>query len=91
MTLYNAWVKDGYCHNKPELTDLFFPPIEEGDTKGSIDLKEQVGAAFCKAVECPVIEECLEFAIQNGLRHGVFGGTTGKDREDPIRERKKAI
>lgn len=31
---------------------------------------------------CPVEEECLLFALSNGERYGVWGGTTPSERED---------
>jgi WhiB family redox-sensing transcriptional regulator len=36
--------------------------------------------------ECPVEEQCLEWALQNDEQHGIWGGTTPKQR---MRIRKK--
>lgn len=40
--------------------------------------------AKAKAVcaKCPVIKECLEFAITTGQDHGVWGGLTEAERKD---------
>lgn len=34
--------------------------------------------AICDA--CPVKQDCLETALTNGIAHGVWGGTTGRQR-----------
>ena len=57
--------------------DLFFPRRGDDTTQA---------IAVCKA--CPVQVECLEYAIDNGERHGIWGGTTGNDRRKMRRPRK---
>jgi WhiB family redox-sensing transcriptional regulator len=57
--------------------DLFFPRRGDDTTQA---------AAVCKG--CPVQVECLEYAIDNGERHGIWGGTTGNDRRKIRRPRK---
>jgi WhiB family transcriptional regulator, redox-sensing transcriptional regulator len=56
--------------------DLFFP--ERGDT--SADAK-----AVCRG--CVVREECLEDALGNGERFGVWGGMSERERRVIRRER----
>lgn len=34
--------------------------------------------AFCN--QCPVIEQCKDYAIRNNITYGVWGGTTGPQR-----------
>ena len=35
---------------------------------------------------CPVREECLDYALRNGERHGVWGGTSERERRRMRRE-----
>lgn len=45
--------------------------------------------AIC--AECPVWRECLEYALENHLRDGVFGGTTEKERRVILRARRLGL
>lgn len=38
---------------------------------------------------CDVRDECLEFALQNGERHGIWGGTSERERRRMRRERRE--
>jgi WhiB family transcriptional regulator, redox-sensing transcriptional regulator len=49
--------------------DVFFPISE--DEAGT-------ALAFCRV--CPIREECLAWALKNGERYGVWGGTTEQQR-----------
>lgn len=40
---------------------------------------ERAALAVCSA--CPVVEECLEFAIETRARFGIWGGQTEKQRK----------
>lgn len=64
--------------NDPE---LFFP-TSYGD-EHYFQVKQ--AKAVCRI--CPLIADCLEFALDTGDQHGVLGGTTPGDR-DTIRRRK---
>lgn len=61
--------------------ELFFPISELGP--GARQLTE--AKAVC--ARCPVRERCLDYALDNGLDHGVFGGTTDTERRQLIRRR----
>ena len=54
--------------------ELFFP-IGAGDAALS-----QVEQARGVCQRCPVIEECLRFAISTGQDAGVWGGLTAEER-----------
>jgi WhiB family redox-sensing transcriptional regulator len=58
--------------------DLFFP--ERGDHFGVLAAK-----AICAT--CPVREPCLEYALVNGVKGGVFGGKSERERRRLRRER----
>ena len=38
---------------------------------------------------CPVMEECRQFAIDNEIDHGIWGGMTAKQRRREIRIAKR--
>jgi len=49
--------------------DLFFPP--DG-------VSAEPGRRIC--ARCPVRQECLDYAISNGIAHGTWGGLSERDR-----------
>lgn len=53
--------------------DLFFP---EG--KDHVQ-KTREAKAVCST--CPIVENCLEVAMKNGEKFGIWGGATTKERE----------
>jgi len=67
-----AWRDRSSCRDSnPE---LFFPI---GATGMAID---QIDAAREVCEECPVTEECLEFALATNQEAGVWGATTEEER-----------
>lgn len=61
------WMEEAACKGMP--TVVFYPP------KGS-----PAGEAKAICARCPVRLPCLEYALENHERDGVFGGKTYKDR-----------
>jgi WhiB family redox-sensing transcriptional regulator len=62
-----SWVELALC---PQVDgDLFFP--EKG---GSVREAQKVCA------DCPVRAECLQYALDNGERFGVWGGMSDRER-----------
>jgi WhiB family redox-sensing transcriptional regulator len=59
--------------------ETFYPPAEH-------DGREAKAVCF----GCPVRETCLEFAIENGERFGVWGGLTPQERRWLVAKRKRA-
>ncbi len=57
--------------------EVFFP------TDG---LGVQRAAAVCG--RCPVREACLDYALDNHIQHGVFGGESERSRERLRRQRR---
>ena len=51
-----------------------------------------VDAAEAKSIcaVCPVREACLEYALANRERDGVWGGATERERRRMIRQRRKS-
>lgn len=78
--LFGPWRQRALCRGtEPE---LFFP--EKGDSKGVEEVR-----AICHA--CPVEETCLEFALVTHETHGVWGGTTERERRVLRRQRGGAL
>lgn len=74
------WRHRAACRD--EDPELFFPVSEVGPGA------EQVARAKAVCARCPVRAECLEYALENGLDHGIFGGLTEQERRR-LRTRQK--
>ena len=71
-TASTNWRSLGRCLD--EDPDLFFPV---GST-GPAALQVIEAKAVCRT--CRVREQCLEWALEQGLDHGVWGGLDGDER-----------
>ena len=73
-----AWQREAECRGlgATESRALFFP------TRG-----ESVDEARAICERCPVVDECLDFALKNGCV-GVWGGTTERQRRRLRRNRR---
>ncbi len=65
-----AWMADAACRTMD--TELFFPA--RGRAGQEVDVRRLTCAA------CPVRAECLEYALVNVIQHGVWGGTSERER-----------
>lgn len=54
--------------------ELFFPNYSEGGER-----TEQLAKSVCK--RCPIINQCLEFALHTGDSWGILGGMTPAERK----------
>ena len=73
--------------------DLFFPPDNPGGPKagkGITGERERIDKARAICHTCPVMQECLDYAIKNDC-HGFWGGMTDSERKKVIRERKEVV
>jgi WhiB family redox-sensing transcriptional regulator len=70
-----AWMADGNCRNYPPAT--FFPSDGVGVERAR---------AICKG--CPVGEQCLEYALEERIEHGVWGGCSERERRRILKRRK---
>ncbi len=71
----NQWMARGKCQSVAPET--FFP----SDGLGVIRAQR-----ICAS--CPVQDECLEYAIENHIDHGVWGGRSERERRRIIRARR---
>lgn len=75
------WMTEGSCHALVETLGgrerdrLFFPSPGEPTRQAK---------AMC--FDCPVRQDCLDFAQTNGIRYGIWGGTSERERRRMRRE-----
>jgi WhiB family transcriptional regulator, redox-sensing transcriptional regulator len=70
-----SWQDDAYCRDSG--ID-FFP-------ENSFNTKAIPAIAMCEA--CPVKDRCLEFAMNNNINWGIWGGKTAPNRRSIKRQR----
>lgn len=72
-----TWMAVGNCRFEPPTT--FFP-------------SDGVGVEIAKKIcgTCPVQERCLEYALDNRIDHGVWGGTSERQRRRLLKGRRVA-
>ncbi len=71
------WMPHGSCRNYP--ASAFFPSDGVG-----------VDAARRICAECPVKEPCLEYALEQRIDHGVWGGCSERERRRILKRRREA-
>ena len=69
------WMKKGRCRDISP--SVFFP-------------SDGVGVDIARAIcaDCPVKAPCLEYAIENKIDHGVWGGASERERRRIARRRR---
>ena len=67
-----AWQKEGAC--RTEDPELFFPVGQTSSAKAQAELAK---AVCCR---CPVMGQCLQWALETRVEDGVWGGTTEEER-----------
>ena len=75
------WITQAACRGMAlEDSNLFFP--HQGETN-----KTREAIAICNAGPCPVINECLDYALQRAECPGVWGGKSERERRRIRRKR----
>jgi WhiB family redox-sensing transcriptional regulator len=72
-----AWRQHAACRGVDP--DIFYPISEE---------EAEEAKAICAS--CAVCETCLEYALGNRERDGVWGGATERERRRMIRQRRRS-
>jgi WhiB family redox-sensing transcriptional regulator len=72
-----AWMSKGSCRNYPP--SAFFPSDGVG-----------VDAARTICADCRVQSDCLEYALENRIDHGVWGGCSERERRRILKRRRDA-
>ena len=73
----SEWMARGNCRTVEP--SLFFPSDGVG-----VEIAHQI----CQ--DCPVKEQCLEYAIYHRIDHGVWGGASERERRRIARRRRVA-
>ncbi|MDH4144458.1 MAG: WhiB family transcriptional regulator [Acidimicrobiia bacterium] len=71
----NEWMARGLCADRPP--SFFFPSDGVG---------VEVAKRLC--AECAVKAPCLEYALHNRIDHGVWGGTSERERRRILKRRR---
>jgi WhiB family redox-sensing transcriptional regulator len=72
-----TWRQQAACRGlEPE---IFFPATDE-----------EAGAAKAVCAVCSVRESCLEHALHNREKEGIWGGATERERRRILRQRRKS-
>lgn len=74
------WRDQAACQGKDP--NLFYP-----EHRGFWD----ASAALAICAECPVRDPCLEYALANNERHGVWGGVLDEERRALRKQRREQI
>ena len=74
------WRAQAACRR--EDPELFFPPGRD-----DVD-SEQIAAAKAICASCEVVDACLAFALEHGIRDGIWGGLTDRERQALRRSRR---
>lgn len=72
-----AWMLHSSCRGAD--TREFFP---------SNGLGVEAAQRICEG--CPVQEQCLEYALENRIEQGVWGGASERERRRILRSRRRA-
>ena len=70
-----TWMQRGRCRDIPPST--FFPSDGVG-----VDVARRICA------DCPVKARCLEYALENHIDHGVWGGCSERERRRILKRRR---
>ena len=76
------WQQSAAC--KTLDVPFFFAP--EGERYAERLIRETNARALCAS--CPVRVQCLDYALGNTIRHGIWGGLNAEERERERRRRK---
>ncbi|MEI6495405.1 MAG: WhiB family transcriptional regulator [Actinomycetota bacterium] len=73
-----AWMAGGNCRNYPPA--VFFPSDGVG-----VDRARKICA------DCPVSATCLEYALDERIEHGVWGGCSERERRRILKRRRNDV
>ncbi len=73
-----SWMMQGNCRLYPP--KVFFPSDGVG-----VDKARKICAG------CPVTEQCLEYALEHRIDHGVWGGCSERERRRILKRRRLSV
>lgn len=76
------WQYQGKCFTEDAPTELFYPPAGAGRNGSgrtiARQMYEEARDKYCN--HCDVREQCLEYAFEEGIWEGMFGGKSPRQR-----------
>jgi WhiB family redox-sensing transcriptional regulator len=72
------WQADAKCASDGGLTALFYPEVSNAEVSYAKSICK--GTAKDYPGVCPVIMECLHYAVTHDEKFGVWGGTSERER-----------
>lgn len=81
-----TWMADGECIGANP--DMWFPFDDRGNGNGRTHSDSAYALARTICHQCPVQEQCLDYALATRERHGMWGATTPTERSMILRQRK---
>lgn len=77
-----SWQEKAFCAvDQKDILKLFYPPDEEEIEEGAEDYTAY-GKKVCAA--CPVRLQCLQYALDNEERFGIWGGSDEVERKHAL-------
>ncbi|MEE2768025.1 MAG: WhiB family transcriptional regulator [Actinomycetota bacterium] len=76
---YREWQYRAACRGP--LSMEFYPPAT-GERRDQKQSREERAKSICG--NCPVNQECLDYALTGRELHGIWGGTTETERREII-------
>ena len=73
--IHETWHLKAACRGPESM--LFFPP-SFSERREEREAREEKAKAIC--VDCPVRQDCLDFAVRVREPHGIWGGLTETER-----------
>lgn len=80
-----AWLDHAKCQGLPG--QLFYAEYQHNNSQVQEAKSVCLGTHPDHPGRCPVLEDCLNYAIANGERYGVWGGTSERERRRIKRQR----
>ena len=77
ITKWEDWHARAACIG--EMGTVFYPPMRP-ERRSVKNAREQRAKAVCEG--CSVREECLDHALANNERYGIWGGLTDAERRN---------
>lgn len=86
-----AWFNED--HPEKQAKCVLFPANSEYDpwyvdTEEESDEAKAICSGLYDGKPCPLLEQCLEFAMSNNERYGIWGGMTPEERAQLRKERR---
>ena len=80
-----SWLDGAACVGMD--TQLFFGP--DGARPQEREMREAKATAVC--TRCPVCVQCLDYALRNSIKHGIWGGLNKEERSQERRRRARRL